>query len=43
MDPVQARRDDLCKPGTDGGMQAGVIFRGQEGALELLSCSSNHV
>lgn len=43
MDPDHARREDLCKPGTDGGIQASVIFRVQERALKLLSCSSNHV
>ena len=43
MAPVHARTGDLCKPGTCGGIQASVLFRAQERALEPFHCSSNHV
>lgn len=43
MDPIHARIEDPCKPGTHGGIQASVIFLVQERALGLCCCSSNHV
>ena len=41
-EPVCTCIEDLHKPETDGGIQAGVIFRVQERALELFSGSSDH-